>query len=314
MERRWTGVLVVVLALLAVAVFPKVTGRSVGGAAQATPVPAPPSVGDCRLEPGKELGSDGFAVEYVTSELAPCQGRRFGEVVAVLQDGRRAPSRSAVSGSSGSVVIDDPNRLACTDAVWQYLGVSVAAGHTPLLADHWSPVAFAGASPIGPSERQKASGQNWVACVLRVADTYGVSVSYTASTRNSYRTGNVPTAFAVCLDSVDLLAGSAGTCAAPHRVEVFGATNTGRGGLTQALLDRSCRALVVQLTGLVEPTVGAALQVTALTTHGFSEPVTGLGSATDQSGFAACAVIAPENHQLGASLLGLGTRPVPWVK
>ena len=326
MDRRWPGLLVLLVVLLVAVMVPNVVGKPVAGRPQAERVAGPPAIGDClTLEPEVVSRGRGSA-EVVPRSPQPCNADHYAEVVAVIHGvpaaGQGASGRA--TADQGATVTDDRNRVACSDAVWRYLGVPVGADHVPVLDTYWSPVAFADARSFGPLPRQRSSGQTWVACVLHLADTSGWPISYVGSSRNGYAAGTVPTAFALCLYSRNLNSGAAGTCGAPHPMEVFAATSTAKPGLSQQLLDVSCRRIVDRLTKMPDPTAGGRLEVRALTIHDPAKavpvtagvtrtPTPGLGTAEDQSGFAACVVVAPGSGQLSGSLLGLATKPVPWA-
>ncbi len=317
MDRRWTGLLIVVVVVLGAAALPAVVGKRIAGVATSAPVPGPPRVGDCLTLP-EDGGADPYAGSgYAARSVQPCAGVRFGEVVATIRDRRpTAPAAPTIAPpTDGSALNTDPNQSACVDAVWRYLGVPLAADHSPVLATYWAPLGFLGVAPSGPTARQRAAGQKWVACLLFVNDEHGSSVWYPGTARNSFATGTAPGAFAVCLGSADISTEQPTSCDRPHRVEVFGTTSTARPGLTGELLDRSCRTLVAAMTRASDATAGGRLEVRAVAVHeGVAGLAAGLGSADDISGVAACLVIAPAPRLLGAALLGLGDKPIPWAR
>ncbi len=317
MDRRWAGVVIVIVTVLSAVVAPSIAGRRIAGAPLVAPVPGPPDVGDCLTVPPGGGGFERVRPSYEPQALAPCQAARFGEVVAVIRDGRsHQPAVPTIQApADGSTLTDDPNQLACSDAASRYVGLGVAADHSPLVSAYWSPLAFLGTTPSGPTARQKSAGQTWVACVLMVYDDAqsGLAVAYPGTLKDTYKLGTEPASFALCLDSPALDSTVAVRCGEPHAVEAFGRTGTATVGLTQSSLDATCRALVGKLTGMVFPLAGGQLRAMAPAVHGFATQEAGLGKPDDQSGFAACLVVATGKRQLGGTLLALGAKPVPWV-
>lgn len=316
-ERRWSGLLIVFLVVLAAAILPTVGGKKTAGIARSAPIPGPPAVGDCLQvrEDNTDSWNSNTDPVYPVQRFAACQAGRFGEVVAIIPDARVADRSIARPPSPDrSVLNDDPNATTCRDAVWRYVGLEVTAEHRPVLAADWQPVAVVGIAPSAPSAIQQAAGQRWVACVLFAGDRTGASVLYTGSAMGSFTNGKVPSAFALCLDSADIQNAGPVACGRPHPVEAFGATSTDKSGLTQASLNRSCLRLAHQLTGMSDPTAGGTLLVTAVAVHEAVDgtAVEGLGSATDDTGFAACLTAAQTGKTLAGTLLGLGARPIPY--
>lgn len=102
--------------------------------------------------------------------------------------------------------------------------------------------------------------------------------------------------------------------AEPHAVEMFGYALAETGQTTQPKLNAGCVALVRRFTGMPDPTAGGTLQVVARATHMSGDSrLPGLSPAGDDSGRATCTVETPGNRRLKATLLQLGTHPVPWA-
>ena len=315
MDRRVGGVLLILLAVLAVAMLPGIIGRQQAGRPMVGVVPGPPLVGDCLTMPEADGWMQVQRPGYAAQSISPCTGTRYGEVVAIVTDRRPTQPAEPTIGtpSDGSALTDDPDYGACSDAVWNYLGIGLTDG-TPVLSTYWTPLNFVGVAPAGPTLLQHAFGQRWVACVLFLNDLDGHSVAYRGSARSGFASSTLPAAFALCLDSTVLSDAQPVACERPHRAELFGAAETARPGLTQALLDTSCRQLVHRLTGMPDPTAAGGLLVTALAQHGdLDTRVSGLGGPTDESGQAYCLALAPASRTIARSLLGLGSSAVPWA-
>ncbi len=315
MDRRWGGLLIIFCVVVAAVVVPAAGGRQIHGVAQAAPIPGPPATGDCLTVAETDGWLQGPHPSYRPQRLLPCAGERFGEVAAVITDRRtRVPAAPRIqTPADGSVLTDDPNQIPCSDASARYLGLTVGADHDWVIASAWSSLSMVSTAPSGPSELQQRAGQNWVACVVFIHDPDGRSVSHSSSLRDTFTKATEPAALALCLDSSALASAQTAACDAPHTVEAFGVTTTARPGLSQQALDQSCHALVVQLTGMADPSGGGKLQIVAATVHGDSgTPSVGLGKPDDDSGYAGCLVVSPVGHRLQRTLLALGNKPIPW--
>ena len=312
--------------LIAAAILPNLTPKKYPGSAMAEAIPPPPAVGDCMLDAKVAGWYAQSNPAYLSPRLAPCAGVRYGEVMAVIPDGRSAGEIAAASKKitdyDGPVDWgEDVNSDTCQSLIWPYLGLStVDPDEQPKLLDTaWLPLGGVVAAPAAPSTRQQAGGQHWVACLAVIPAVNGDQMlvdavtPYSRSMRDALSGGRAPAEMAICLNQADLFTASRVACTTPHRSEAFAFRPTNVKGLTQSGLDTECRKLVSRLTGLADPTVGGRLTVIAQTTHGVEDVRAGLGDADDESGSATCAVDAPATHRLAGALLGLGTSPVPWA-
>src|SRR4051794_10399119 len=217
MDRRWVRLLIIFLVVVAAIAVPSAGGKRIAGAARSAPVPAPPKAGDCLTAPETDTWLQGGPAPYRSAALGPCVGQVYGEVVAVTPD-RRQHHPASRSPGYGSVLIDDPNEAPCLQTAARYIGLTVGADDNILIASYWEPLGPLSASPSGPTERQIAAGQNWVACVVFVPDSSGRSVAYRGTLKKMFTLGTEPAAMAVCLDSADLSDAEITPCARPHRV------------------------------------------------------------------------------------------------
>ncbi|SDO40783.1 Septum formation [Nakamurella panacisegetis] len=296
MDRRWSGAAVVLVGLILAAIVPvAVVGRHIAGSPTALDVPGPPAAGDCLIGPiGASKGDT-----YPTLVAAPCTGLRMGEVISTYTDQRR-PSVRTGDGY--------PNDDACTSAIDGYLGHTLGPS-----AGGWElPTTLAGVVEQ-PSALQAAVGQHWLACVLVLLGPDQSPTSWSGTARNALAPGvRPPAGFATCLRMSSLINYQRVDCARAHAAEAFGLMSTARDGLTQRGLDASCLTQVRRRTAMPDPTAGGVLSVKAVAVHGADGPPrAGLGSATDDSGFALCELVTSAGRTLVGPLLGLGTGPVP---
>ena len=315
MGRRRGGLLIIVLVVVAAIAIPSAGGKQIAGTARSAPVPGPPAVGDCLQVPETDAAQPSPTPSYRPRTLGPCGKRVYGEVAAVIDDRRpHQPSEPTFqTPDDASTVTDDPNELPCLDATTRYLGMTVGTDHAAIISSVWRPINPLRRSLSGPNPTQLAAGQRWVACIVSVHDWGGPSVSYSGTLKNTFALATLPPALATCLDTADLGAAQPVSCAKPHHVELFGVTDTAHPGLTQRLLDGTCLALAARMMGTSDPSAHGQIQLRASAIHGATDsPVAGLGTATDDSGYAACMAVTPQAHQLQRTLLGLRNKPVPW--
>lgn len=309
------GLLLVLAVLLAAAIMPNFVAKRLPGTAVIGPVPGAPAVGDCLLEPTHD---DGWRIAdqkpvYSALKLGPCAGKRYGEVVAVFSTGLRVGVvRSTDSG--GDVSIVDPNELACANAVATYVGSKALGGSN--VANQWTLAFGFSSGAAAPDDLQVRFGQKWLACIAFATgdiatDTDAKTVGYLGSVRNSFSTGKLPAVLGSCLSTATAIRPI--SCFQPHGAELFGSISTNPARTTPALLNASCRAVVVKYTGMPDPTDGGRLGIQVRGTHVIREKVfQGLGPPGDATGFATC-VVTPTGaaQHLTGPLLGLGVGPVP---
>ena len=314
--------------LVTAIVMPNLAAQRVAGSPVAAPIPGPPAVGDCLLDPTAASWLYNRNPIYAPRRLQPCSGPRYGEVIAVITDGR-SPERIAAATLTtthpmGQAPSDDPTLRSCDAALNPYLGLPPGPrGDGVDAVDGWTYTGLAIPAPVGPDNRQSAAGQHWVACVVigldpdRHTGTASVYLQrYVGSARRVYAIGRPPSAFALCVSKMILpqILQPAG-CSRPHAVEVFGVTETHSKHVTQAQLNASCGKLARRLTRMPDLTAGGRLAVTADSLHldPYGGGQLGLSTAESESGFSICLATVFDTHLLKGALLGLGTRPVPWA-
>ncbi len=310
MGRRSAGLAVMLVAVFAVVVISaQVHGRRVVvGAAGVAPVPRPAAVGDCLLDrPGPDDGwGYGAGPLYPALRLAPCTGVRWGEVVSIFPGALTASTSVTTTDSNGNTYTDNPNQSRCSKNQATYLG---EAAESPF---GWS-MLLGNSAAVGPTTRQRMSGQSWIACVITPASgTSATFTRYSGSVRNALTGGALPSPFASCAPFVVVAEFVAGPCDQPHRVEVFGISMPSPGE-TRAHLDSSCVQLIRWLMRDQDPTKGGQLAVRTAVAHidpDTGTPAEGFSSNGDRSK-AACFIEPASPRQLHGTLFGLGSNPVP---
>lgn len=109
--RQRVGLVVIGAVLVLVAVVTGLRPHLVAGAGQAAPIPGPPVVGDCVLDPvfGPPMGtivtatSGGAVPVYPAQQIRPCGGARYGEIAALIA----APKPTVVKGDGDNRYVDD---------------------------------------------------------------------------------------------------------------------------------------------------------------------------------------------------------------
>lgn len=293
MGQRIVGVLTLGLAMLGVLTVSALNGRGIPGTAVAQPIPLPAAVGDCVLDNLYPDLFDGSSVRRPRVAPQPCDGDRFGEVVAV----------------SPTSTIDE---LDCYEAAAAYLGLAPVQYTDP---EEWRSAISVFAVVVQPSELQSAVGQRWSACVMLAPSIdVAAAVPLPSSPKGArHATDGIIARFGSCNDGLD--PPTPLVCSSPHTAEVFAYRTPQDPTVTQREVDDGCRAQVVAATGLDDPTGGGALIVEAVTyTYGAGGAATRvpISEAVGADGFTSCSVrVSDPERRLTAGLTGLGDRPIP---
>lgn len=316
MTPRRLGALVMAVTLLAVLITTGLRPHLVSGKAQSTPVPGPPTVGDCVTDPVHrptvaDGGAAGSLVQvYPQQKIGPCVGLRYGEVTGVISD----PDAVVVEGTASYQSISDPNINTCYDDKSAYLGQA----KQPIFGI-WSPngTALTWTALSRPSPRQEAAGQHWLACLVSVIPNVTASANsdaapFTESLRNAQQNGNDRNLIGYCVATVAWNQGTeSGVCGMPHALEIIAGAGTGEHPAVRTDLEASCRRLVRQLTGIADSTAGGALAVQLYATSSGGALITGAQLPANAN--LQCGVIVTGRQQLTGSLLALGDQPIPWA-
>jgi hypothetical protein len=302
MDRRLAGVVVRVLALVAVMTVPSIAGRRMAGSAIGIALPDPPQVGDCLLTPiARSSVPAGWPREipYVPGDFGTCDGPIAGEIVAVWKSQAEAldASRSRLGGP-------------CYRQAAAFAGL-VRSGRSTTLPGGQADTAVAWKPTIGfvpyrivPDQVEQNAGRTWTACLaVPTAQT-----TYRGTLRDAYTTGSMSDAFALCWSGHDLDSPATTLpCDQPHPTELLA---TGwimdRSTMPSASLNASCLALAGSIMHTVDATRAGALSIVV-------DPVTRDGAIRPDAPLSVnCFVTSAGTQQLTGTVIGLGARPIPF--
>ncbi len=302
MDRRLAGLAVLILAVVAVAVVPGVSGRRVAGSAVAKSFPDPPAVGDCALSappgPGPNY-AEPSELEVGSVTWGPCMGPIAGEVVAGAEpDGDPATPR------------DDPFGL-CYLGTARYAGLVVTgttvtlAGLPPTDLLSWEPIVGAMTREVVPDDEERRAGRTWRVCMASPLD----GGTYRGTLAQGFASGRVPDEFGVCWNGTDL-DGPADLlqCSRPHSAQLLAiGVAPDRSRVSIDDLQSACRDVAKAMMRTDRPVQAGELAVVldVVTSDGASTP--------DAPLTAGCFASAAGSRQLGGSVIGLDDRPVPFV-
>ena len=287
MSGRRRGLALLVVALLGLLVLPSVLGRRVAGSAEAAPVPDQPSIGTCleSISGGPDqstVASPDSLITFPSAVVGACTGQLAGEVVSV------DPAGSAAARVAVGDYMSDAG--ACDEQARRFIGLPATGTINGVT---WTPRVAAGSQRIGPDGRQRAAGQHWSACVVT-----GAGSSYVGSLRSGFDDPAVQDVLGLCWAGRVSMNAALVSCSAPHRGQLLAAGTVSAPG-TVASVDASCAGYARLVTGR---TIGAADHLELATTG------EGFGSMQ-----VFCSVTADTGRTLTGSLVGLGTRPLPWT-
>jgi len=231
-------------------------------------------------------------------------------VVSVLPRALTASTSAEITDASGQKVTENPVQARCGRDSLDYLSGKLSGQHR---FPDWSR-AFGNLAAVGPTARQKAAGQSWVACVITPVNGAGAT-PYQGSLKNILAVGKLPSGFATCAESVEGLDTQAwgwnSPCDSNHQVEIFGVTIL-TSESKQSQLNHDCTALVRLTTRMADPSAGGQLAVRAVVIH--TDPTTGaIAPGLGSNGAATCIVQSFGQRELKGSLVGVDAGPVPWA-
>jgi hypothetical protein len=302
MDRRLAGIVLLVVALVAVIVVPSVTGRRVAGSAVATVFPDPPAVGDCLLGPFPAEVRSGVPPEIAVTAIrfGSCSGMIAGEVVAVWPTA--AAAEAAPTGRRSG---------PCYQATATFAGLETAGRSTDLPGAppsgpiRWKPTINFDPYHVVPGEAEVRAGRSWVACLAVPTGR----PTYRGTLEDAFTTGSLPVEFGLCWDGedIDRLPGPV-PCSQPHAAQML---STGfirdRLAAPTELIDAACPDIAGRLMRTDDPTRGGQLRIV-------SDRFTGdVASRSDAPLTIGCVVIASGGQRLSGNVIGLGDRPAPLV-
>ena len=319
--RRSAGSVVLGVALVLVAVLTGVHPHVVSGAGRAAPVPGPPVVGDCVVDPlpaqplisvDVTATSGGTVPVYPAQQIQPCTTARYGEIVSVIAH----PAPTVVEGDDANGRrLDDPNEDSCFPAAWAYVGMKSEPGGS------WQTLLQFSTALARPSLRQQAAGQRWAVCIvsLRPPDPGPDPTTqtpapprYSSSIRDALHTGAQRDRLGTCIAALDWN-GSLATdgCVQPHALEVMALGDSGDHPVARAAVQLSCEQLVRRLTAMTDPTAAGALAV-QIYVYGLNGATVTTAQIPAHSGME-CGIVTTGHRKLRGSLIALGRSPVPWT-
>ena len=311
--RAW-GVLLLTAAILALVMGAAIAGHTITGTPQVEPPPGPPGVGDCLTQPVPEHG--GLSWDSVADQasarptvlprelpegvFAPCRASRFGEVVDVDPNPLAATAIQTAAGIS----VSDPAWTRCADSAARYLGLDEPGTQI------WQPDFGSSIVLVGPTQRQRAFGQHWSACVL-VVPADGMTPALDRSPRALLATGDTRDELGDCQTNASWATGSAGlgTCGQPHRSETFAYAEFGSAAVpSREQLAVSCLQLIRRTTGLPDSALGSLFAGV----HVFDDgSLLDIGREPTPDSVVLCGVSSTVTAALNHSLIAWGNHPLP---
>ncbi len=307
-DRRRTGALILLVALLLAVVIPNIRTKQLAGTGSAAPPSPPPAVGDCAAEPLPDVYGAGDLPFLPSVAFGPCHDVNVGEVGAVLS-GQVATGPEAGHDFSEMVTW-------CDRAVRRYFGIpEVAPGPAGVL---WAPTVNYSLVMTGPDPRQRAAGQRWMACSVVGSRFDGGRIDerlVVPTTRNGWSRGTLPNSVGSCAVGPVSSGFESVACSKVHSVQWFTDTFMESGNPDDPGMSRSCAEVVKKLTGLPEITAGGRLAPTVSVARNGPD-----GSRSQRTGTLAigesaqlgCSLTTTGHWSLTGSLLGIGSRPIPW--
>lgn len=302
------GVTVLVLAVLAAAVIPVLTGRGIGGTAIRSGEPIP---GDCvhvSTNDPEGAAADGLGSGLPMAVVVPCGEPDVTSVIARVPDAA-APSAISPEAGAGLAGVCEESAAALVRR-WQ--GGLFRRSGDGIDVEVRAVLPLSGGS-AGPAEDAVGRGESWGICYAVGRTVAGDPVLTVLPADGP------PPAAGLCFTATggELESdapepgesesyGAASSCGMPHRTQILGTvvSMTSDGSATgsdgaPARLPGLCREYLQQAIARTDPTDSGALTVIAAS-RGGSGGWCGLRSADPQ-------------RTLSGSLLGIGAGPLPWT-
>lgn len=297
----WLGGAILLGLMTLMVVVAGIRGTVVVGRSVAVPVPAPPEPGHCLLENPFDEGSNGYFLvgdELPSWRTGRCAGARFGEVVTI--------------GAGVELASSFPAGL--WEQCWRdglgYLGLPDPMARD----DHRAPGVNVQTALIGPSERQRAAGQDWAACVIQWAPFgSGGALNAEYSLRDAWSRAEDRRLLALCLNDRELQYPVG--CREPHDAEQVSSWMGDPAGFGQPD-DDTCRTDATGALGSSAALDRGALTALALPIgwdEGTGRQITGPEAVSaDQPYLVICLLVPGDRSKvLVGPLRELGDAPVP---
>lgn len=285
------------LALVALAVLflPVAGGRRVTGTAAAADIPV---VGSCLVGVLAAGGQGNIVLDdgeptTSTSRGTPgdCSAVDAARVIAV-RFGIDLPKKMKLSDMFSRTEADcRPAVTALADRVGGAGWVWKRDGRQIGIRSRFNPAA----QIVGPTDDDPAG--HWIACVAVGLD--GMPIASELSGDGIARA--FATCFFVSVDAGRIQDQSTEPCTVPHNNEELGSVYLTGGEATADDYQTACREFALTATGMPDPTAGGLLRVEAVDDGGW------------KGGAGSCRIFVTDPDRfLTGTLLGIGTRPLPW--
>lgn len=298
MNRGVAGWWVVALTVVGMLIASTVLAPALTGGPQRGPVPTPPPAGSCLSRVGSS---------YV---LADCAAPHGLEVVAAWSAGLGRPAGKDAYSS-------------CAVAAAGYVGDLSQTVPTAAASPGWRPPPLAYAIDLahGPGI-DLIPGYSWQLCLVRPTVSYRPVEPFSGSIRGIDTTSDRPVMLRSCYSQPDSPA-SAVPCGRPHLGELLATQNVRVSQETDLAADpglgAQCRSIAQRRTGAADPTFGGRVAITVgATQYGMgwnTTDVTGQTGDGGQTTYVAyhvnCALQITGESRLTASMIGIGTAPLP---
>lgn len=300
MDRLLAGVLVLVLAMVAVAIVPMIDGRRIAGSAVAAGFPPPPAPGDCVLPPYPQVapaGDSEIEIPVTSLRFGSCRGEIAGQIVGLQR------SDSSVVGP------ERPTTGVCFREIAAFAGLQLSGSAVTvpgtLARDPvgWMPTIGAIGHLVVPSTVAPTAGHEWAACLAIPI----LSQAFQGSLRNAYTTGSPPDQFGLCWAGTDLdEANDLLPCDQPHSAELL-ATGwiENRSDVLPAQIEASCHGLASRIMRTDDPSHNGTVTIVV-------DPVRRDGASRPDAPLAVnCFASVSGALMLSGTVIGLADRPVP---
>lgn len=288
----------VVITVIGVLTINALAGRTVPGAAGRVPAPPAPDSGSC------------LSITRTGWTAVGCAEAHTAEIVQSWP----ASARSEVGLYE-----------KCMTAGRAYLGDQWGQSGDSATQPVWSvpPVMSSTVLVFGPGTRL-VDGWSWRACVVRPILVGNAGAGYRGRLRDVPATGVLPAELRPCFNRPEAIGVVGVACTARHTgevlaarsLQVFGST-TGQDSIaTYPEVTAECLGIARRTTAAADPTYGGRLQVVVnlhATGMGFvtSDGTSGNGSQSYVLYQASCALQTGSGRELSASIVGLGSGPLP---
>ena len=250
-------------------------------------------------EPASAVGG---VIDFPTAHFGPCDGAVVGEV-AFVDTTALPPERIDANDYQNAVAQCALDAIGYPGSIPPVVGRGV--GQSGIL---WTSVLGFRYTQIGPTDVQRAAGQQWSACAVGSADL----TAYVGRLRDVLTTGVLPPVFGSCWPSIDVSGPKEIRCDSPHTVELLGATSLGSTPVSAAEVREACTVYTGRALRTADPTRDAAIRPEILA-FDQDAPIIPPIDASLANRYVDCVLIAQNGRHLNNTLVGISQRPLPLV-